>query len=344
MDEPITYKSAGVDIDEAAMAVSQMRDSIRSTYTDRVLSDIGAFGGLFRAAFDGLSDPVLVSSIDGVGTKTKIAQLAGRYDTVGRDLVNHCVNDILVQGARPLFFLDYYGTGQLEATVAAQVVSGIAEACRDVDCALIGGETAQMPDVYEGRDFDLVGAIVGVVDRDRILPRPETMPTDAVIGLASAGLHTNGYTLARKALFDAAKLTVESFVPELGLTLGDALLAPHECYCSSVLPLLDRYPISAMAHLTGGGFYDNIPRVVPADCRVTIDRRSWEVPSIFRLIQQAGQVSDFEMFRTFNMGVGMVLICRREAVSQIVDELNAERQMAAVIGEVSRGAHDIQIV
>jgi phosphoribosylformylglycinamidine cyclo-ligase len=344
MNNPMTYKAAGVDIDEANLAVGRMRDVIRSTYTPAVLSDVGAFGGLFKATFEGYNDPVLVSSIDGVGTKTKIAQVMARYDTIGRDLVNHSINDILVQGARPLFFLDYFGTGQLDATIASQIVTSIAEACKESGCVLLGGETAQMPDVYHGADFDLVGTIVGIVDREKMLPTTQVMPGCAVIGIASSGLHTNGYTLARRVLFDMAKLNPGSYVPELNSTVGDALMAVHRSYAPDILPLLDEFPIAALAHITGGGFYDNIPRVIPSDCRVAIERRSWEVPPIYRLIQESGQVPDYDMFHTFNMGIGMVLICGRDIAATVVERLNAQVTQAAIIGEVSRGAHDVQLV
>jgi len=345
MPDPITYRDAGVDIDEMNEAVLRMREHARSTFTPGVLTDLGSFGGMFALDWRAYEDPVLVSSIDGVGTKLKVAQAVGRHDTIGVDLVSHCVNDILVQGASPLFFLDYFATGRLEADVVVAVVRGLAEGCRQAGCALIGGETAEMPGVYPEDTYDLAGCIVGVVDRPRILDGRSIAPGDAVIGLASSGLHTNGYSLARRVLFDVAGLTVEDTPTALGgRTLGEVLLDPHRCYARSVLPLLEKHEVKGMAHITGGGFYDNIPRALPADCSVTVDRRLWPVPPIFTLIQQLGSVPDSEMFRAFNMGIGMVLFVAREHAVDVMAALTEAGEGAFMIGEVYRGVREVDLV
>lgn len=342
---PTTYEDAGVSIEAGNEAVHHMKAHLRSTFTDNVLADVGTFGALFALDASDLSgEPVLVSSIDGVGTKLKIAFAMNRHDTVGRDLVSHCVNDILVQGARPLFFLDYFGTGKLEPHVAAEVVKGLADGCRSVGCALVGGETAEMPGMYQNGEYDLAGCIVGLVQKHKIIDGSRVSAGDVLIGLASDGLHTNGYSLARHVLFDKAGLTVDQFIPDLGKTLGEELLAPHRCYANAVLPLLDFFDIHAIAHLTGGGFYDNIPRALPADCQAVVERRTWTPAPIFSLIQNAGGVPDSEMFRTFNMGIGLVLVVPAEQAIYIVERLNAVGENAALIGSVNRGSHEVQVV
>ena len=309
--------------------------------TPGVLTDVGSFGGMFAlSALGTLQDPVLVSSIDSVGTKVMIAFLTGRHDTIGRDLVNHCVNDILVQGARPLFFLDYLGVGRINPEVAADVVKGLAEGCRAAGCALIGGETAELPGLYQPDDYDLAGCIVGMVERDRIVDGAGVAPGDVVLGLASEGLHTNGYSLARQALLEDARMALDAPVPELGgVTLGDALLWPHRCYAPAVLPLLDRSPapVKAMAHITGGGFVDNIPRVLPPGVGVQIDRGAWDVPPLFRLIGDKGGVSEAEMFRVFNMGIGFVLIVAPDAADETLARLRAAGETACRLGEAVAG-------
>ena len=341
---PTTYADAGVSIDAGNEAVSRMKAHIRSTFTPNVLADVGSFGAMFALDKTMASEPVLVSSIDGVGTKLKIAFLCNRHDTIGRDLVSHCVNDILVQGARPLFFLDYFGTGRLSPAVAAEVVKGLADGCRAVGCALVGGETAEMPGMYQDGEYDLAGCIVGLVERGKIIDGSRVAPGDVLVGIASDGLHTNGYSLARHILLDKGGLTVDRFVPELGRTLGDELLQPHRCYAPAVLPLLDEWEIHAIAHLTGGGFYDNIPRILPADCQALVERRTWTPAPIFTLIEQMGNVPDAEMFRTFNMGIGLVLVVPAEQGLSIVNRLNASGENAALIGQVVRGSHEVQIV
>ena len=340
-NRPGAYARAGVDIDAATDAVGRMKAHIAATRTAGVVTDVGSFGGMFAlSALGRLDDPVLVSSIDGVGTKLKIAFATGRHDTVGRDLVWHCVNDILVQGARPLFFLDYFGTGKLEPAVAADVVRGLAEGCRSVGCALIGGETAEMPGLYGAGEYDLAGCIVGLVERAKIVDGSSVRPGDVVLGLASDGLHTNGYSLARQVLLDDAHMPLDAPVPELdGVTLGEALLWPHRCYAPAVLPLLDSSPtpVKAMAHITGGGFVDNIPRVLPPGVGVQIDRGAWDVPPLFRLIQDKGGVTGGEMFRVFNMGIGFVLIVAPEAADDATTRLTEAGERVSRLGMTGTG-------
>ena len=321
------YAASGVDIDAKMTAFQRMRAAVESTYTSAVLGGAGAFGGQIALDDVCLHDAVLVASTDGVGTKTMIAEVMGCYDTVGHDIVNHCVNDVLVQGARPLFFLDYIASGKLEPDVIVSVVSGCAEACRAVGCVLIGGETAEMPGVYKPGSFDLVGTLVGWAPRDELIDGRDVCPGDVCLGLPSSGLHTNGYSLARRVLGD---LGWETVLPELGCSVGEALLAPHRAYLAEFDALVSAgVRVKAMAHITGGGFLDNLPRVLPDGVGVTLDRSAWHVPPIFRLIQQRGQVSDDEMHRVFNMGVGMVVIVAPEDVEAAL----AAVPEAVIIGE-----------
>jgi phosphoribosylamine--glycine ligase/phosphoribosylformylglycinamidine cyclo-ligase len=304
----LSYADSGVDIDAGNRAVKLMSAAVRSTYTPAVLAGIGAFGGLFdAAALRTLHRPVLVASTDGVGTKVKLAAQANRYHGIGQDIVNHCINDILVQGARPLFFLDYFATSHLQPEVIAEIVSGISTACKAAGCVLLGGETAEMPGVYTPGEFDVAGTIVGMVDYERILPRPDLQPGDLLVGLPSSGPHTNGYSLIRRVFQD---VDLNTFYPELGGTLADALLAPHRSYLNWLQPALDLNPcpIKALAHLTGGGFIENIPRILPAGVGVQVNWNSWPVPPLFRLIQSQGQIEWSEMARTFNLGIGMVVV------------------------------------
>ncbi|MBI3940418.1 MAG: phosphoribosylformylglycinamidine cyclo-ligase [Acidobacteria bacterium] len=306
MGASITYAAAGVSIERANRAKASIRQLARGTFNRQVLSEIGSFGGLFRLS--GVSDPVLVSSIDGVGTKLKVAVAAGRHRTVGYDLVCHCVNDILVQGARPLFFLDYLAMGRLDPGVVRDIVSGVAKACRENHCALIGGETAEMPGVYRGHDYDLAGCIVGVVERARILDGSAVRAGDFIYGLRSWGLHTNGYSLARTIFFERLKLTPDTPVPQLRMTVGRALLQRHKCYLDDLWPLIRRSAIHGLAHITGGGITGNVPRILPAGLSARILRNSWTPLPVFSFIQQQGDVSSEEMYRTFNMGIGMVVV------------------------------------
>ncbi|MDI6828294.1 MAG: phosphoribosylformylglycinamidine cyclo-ligase [Armatimonadota bacterium] len=344
MRERTTYKAAGVNIDAANEAVLRMKEYIRSTFTPGVLTDIGTFGGMYQLDVGEGSHPVLVSSIDSVGTKLKIAFMLKKHDTIGFDIVNHCVNDILVQGAKPLFFLDYFGTSQLSAEVVVEVVKGIAEACKNAGCALIGGETAELPGFYLPGEYDLVGCIVGLVDRSKIVDGSKILPGDVLVGIASSGLHTNGYSLVRHIFFDIAKMRVDQHVPELATTLGEALLVPHKIYLKPVHTLLSEYDIHGMAHITGGGFYDNIPRTLPEDCQAIVYRQSWEAPVIFRLIQEIGNIAEPEMYRTFNMGIGYVLVVPRDQAMNIIARLKELGETAFAIGEVRKGSREVQVI
>ena len=332
------YKTSGVDIDAGHETVRRIKSLARSTFTEGVLSEIGSFGGLFRLESGRYRDPVLVSSADGVGTKLKVAFLAKRHGTVGIDLVNHCVNDVLVQGAEPLFFLDYLATGRLSPETVAVIVGGMAQACRDNGCALLGGETAEMPGFYAEGEYDLAGFIVGVVDRERLLHGRSIAVGDALVGVPSSGLHTNGYSLARRIVFEHLALTVDRYVPELGRTVGDALLEPHRSYLPMVRPLLDGGRIKGIAHITGGGITDNLPRILPHGTAAVIDPDSWNVPALFTWLKGAGNVPTEDMLRTFNMGIGMILVTGRDHAEQLIGELAARGgRDARVIGEVVAG-------
>ena len=344
MSDRATYKDAGVNIDAGTEAVRRMKDYIRATYTSSVLTDVGTFGGMFEPNLGGMERPVLVSSIDGVGTKLKVAFMANKHDSVGHDIVNHCVNDILVQGARPLFFLDYFATGQLSPTVVVDVVKGLSEACQNAGCVLIGGETAEMPGLYLAGEYDIAGCIVGLVNRNKIIDGSKVMPGDVLIGLESNGLHTNGYSLVRQVFFDIAKWRVDQEVPELGMTLGEELLKPHRSYGPAVQTLLNEFDIHSMAHITGGGFYDNIPRALPEDIQVAVDRRNWDVPPVFRLIQEIGNISEPEMFRTFNMGIGYVLVVPKEQATAVVARLTELGEQSHIIGEARKGSREVQVL
>ena len=331
-----SYQDAGVNIAAGARAVELMRNAVRATYGPEVLLGIGAFGGLFdAAALRGMQAPVLVASTDGVGTKTKIASALGRYDTVGHDIVNHCVNDILVQGARPLFFLDYIASSRLNPEMVATVVRGASAACQAAGCALLGGETAEMPGVYAPGEFDLVGTVVGVVDRGALIDGSRIQSGDAVIGLASSGLHTNGYSLARHVL---ANWDLAADVPELGTTLGDALLAPHRCYLPAVERLRDAgIDIRGLAHITGGGLIDNPPRILADGLGMHLDRASWPMPPLFELIQQTGQIDRLEMAHVFNLGLGMLVVTRPEGAGEALSALNGDAWLVGRITPHSDG-------
>ncbi len=332
------YRKSGVDVREGERAVTLMKEAVRSTFGPEVLSDLGHFGGLFRADFSGMREPVLVASTDGVGTKLKVASMMGRYDTVGRDLVNHCVDDILVQGARPLFFLDYIACGELSAVTVARIVTGLADACRENGCALLGGETAEMPGFYASGDYDVAGTIVGVVERDGIVDGSGIIPGDMLLGLRSTGLHTNGYTLARKVLFEMAGMDPGDTHPLLeGETVGDALLRVHKSYLGLVTPLLDEGLLKGLAHITGGGIEGNLSRILPAGCGAVV-RLSWPVPGLFRLVRKLGGVSDSGMKEAFNLGIGMVLVVspgNLDRVEKKLEELGGEFHR---IGEVIPGS------
>jgi phosphoribosylaminoimidazole synthetase len=329
-----SYASSGVDIDAGNRAVELMKDSVKATYNDSVLAGIGSFGGLFDAsALKQMDSPVLVASTDGVGTKVKLAASVGRYRGIGHDIVNHCINDILVQGARPLFFMDYFATSKLNPEQTADVVTGIAEACKESGIALLGGETAEMPGVYRDGEFDVAGTIVGVLERARLLPHPNLLAGDLILGLPSSGPHTNGYSLIRK-VFEGADL--ESVHPELGCSLADALLAPHRSYFNALYPHLDK--VKALAHLTGGGFIENIPRVLPENLNAVINLNSWQVPPLWKLIQEKGNISTEEMYRVFNMGIGMVAIVDKSIASSFQSSIS---EPTFIIGELIDGEQKV---
>ncbi len=337
------YTAAGVDIDAAGGAVERMKAHIASTRLPGVLSSsAGGFGGMFSlgAATSAMTEPVLVSSIDGVGTKLKLAFMTGRHASVAGDLVNHCVNDILVQGARPLFFLDYFATGKLEPNVAVEVVAGLCDACREAHCSLIGGETAEMPGLYNQGEYDLAGTIVGIVDRPRIVTGERIGTGDAVIGLASEGLHTNGYSLARHVLFELAQVDLSDLLAGTDDTYAEALLARHRCYAPAVLPILEQSPniVKGMAHITGGGLTDNIPRILPKGCGVRIDRSSWQPLPIFAAIQRLGKIVTDEMHRVFNMGIGYCVIVEAGDVDTVSTQLRSQGETVYSIGTVEAGS------
>ncbi len=339
------YQSSGVSIDAGNETVRRIRGLARGTFTPGVLSEIGSFGGLFSLAAVGLREPVLVASADGVGTKLKVAFLANRHDTVGADLVNHCVNDVLVQGATPLFFLDYLATGRLSPAVAEQVVSGMARACRENGCALLGGETAEMPGFYAEGEYDLAGFIVGAVERSRVIDGRSLAPGDALIGLPSSGLHTNGYSLARRIVFDTLGLTIDSALPGIGATVGDALLATHRSYLPALRPVIDRQLVKGLAHITGGGITENLPRILPGGVAAQIRRSSWDVPALFTLLQDAGGVADDEMYRAFNMGIGMIIACAERDATDVLAMLSAAgEERAVLIGRTVKGAKHVVYV
>lgn len=343
MTKPISYSDAGVDIDAATRATDRIKELARRTFNQRTLSEIGSFGGMFDGAFPQLQKPVLVASADGVGTKLKIAFLAGIHDTVGRDLVNHCVNDILVQGARPLFFLDYIATGKLLPEVVAQIVEGVANGCRANGCVLLGGETAEMPDFYAAGEYDIAGFIVGVADREKVIDGKKIGPGDVLLALPSVGLHTNGYSLARKLFLEVAGYDVNTRLEEAGMTVAEALLQQHVSYLKPLDGLLDSGKIKGLAHITGGGLTDNIPRILPAGCAVEIDKGSWPVLPVFKLMQEIGNVTEAEMYRTFNMGVGMVIVCSENEAEAITEHLAAHEITCYQIGMVSEGDRDVRI-
>lgn len=343
MTKPITYSDAGVDIDAATRATHKIKELARQTFNPRTLSEIGSFGGMFDGAFPQMRQPVLVASADGVGTKLKIAFATGVHNTIGRDLVNHCVNDILVQGARPLFFLDYIATGKLQPDVVASIVEGIAIGCRENGCVLLGGETAEMPDFYTAGEYDVAGFIVGVADREKVIDGKRIAPGDVLLALPSAGLHTNGYSLARKLFFEVAGYEAGSCVDELGQTVGQALLQPHLSYLSPLEGLLDSELIKGLAHITGGGLTDNIPRILPEGTAVEIKKGSWPVLPVFKLMQKIGNVSEAEMYRTFNMGVGMVVVVSPNDLQTVKKQLEERGTSGYEIGSVIRGNREVAI-
>lgn len=337
------YKAAGVDIDLAHTLLDRVKKSIAATRRPEMLAPIGGFGGLFQIDLSKYRQPVMVSSIDGVGTKLMIAMMMEKYDTVGHDIVNHCVNDISVQGAEPVYFMDYIGIGVLRSPLYEEVLGGIAEACGKVNCAVLGGETAEMPGMY-GNDFDLVGVITGMVEKDKIITGEKIRPGYAAIGIKSNGLHTNGYSLARKIVFDECKLGVHDVVPELGESIGEALLKPHICYWPAIRQALaDGISLDGIAHITGGGLYDNVPRILPGDVDVVFESSEISAPPIFKFLVEKGNVGKEEAFRVFNMGVGMVWFVPSGEASKAVDLINSCGCESRVIGEVVSGSGKVHV-
>ena len=336
-----TYKDAGVDIDAGNRFVQMIKPLVKATTRPEVLTDIGGFGGLFSLNADKYKKPTLVASTDGVGTKLKLAFMTDKHDTVGIDLVAMCVNDIIVQGAEPLFFLDYLATGKLSPEKATEIVKGISEGCVQAGCALIGGETAEMPGMYGDGEYDLAGFTVGVVDNDRIIDGSTITVGDKVIGIASTGLHSNGFSLARKVFFERMGLTVDSLLPELKQPLGLELLTPTRIYVKTILNLLRDFQIKGMAHITGGGLTENLPRVLPRQCQAVIEKASWPKPVIFELLRQGGEIEEAEMYRTFNYGIGMALVVPAKEADDVMVRLSGLKEQAFLIGEIAKcGAED----
>ncbi len=339
----LTYADSGVDLKRAQAAKQHIRRLAQGTFNASVLSEIGAFGGLYRPPWGHFQDPLLVSSVDGVGTKLKIAFLTGVHDTVGVDIVAHCANDILVQGALPLFFMDYIAMGELKPGVVEELVAGLARGCRQSQCALLGGETAEMPDFYAAGEYDLAGFIVGLVDGHRLLTGRQIDTGHTLIGLPSTGLHTNGYSLVRKLFFERLELSVEDYVPALGRTVGEELLIPHRNYFSLLKELVLTDELSGLAHITGGGIAGNLNRILPSSKDAVIQRGSWEILPIFRYIREQGQVSDAEMYRTFNMGLGMILVTPPDKSNRVQSYLQARNESYFLIGEIAPGQGEVRL-
>ncbi|MCI5192610.1 MAG: phosphoribosylformylglycinamidine cyclo-ligase [Candidatus Electrothrix sp. AW5] len=328
------YSEAGVDIDKGNAFVSRIKNIVSATHSRTVLDNIGGFSGLFSIGNANCKDPVLIASTDGVGTKLKIAQLCNRHDTIGIDLVAMCVNDIIVSGAKPLFFLDYFSCSSLDLEEATDVVKGIAEGCKQAACSLIGGETAEMPGLYQPGDYDLAGFSVGIAERNKIIDGSDVRVGNKIIGLASSGLHSNGFSLVRKIIFEDLGLSVTDTVEELGCTVGEELIKPTKIYVQSVLGVFNRFTLNSLVHNTGGGFIDNIPRMLPKGCRAVVDKDSWEKPPIFSFLQEKGQIPEAEMYRTFNMGIGMMAVVNEDDVEAIMQHFRAMGEEPFMIGEI----------
>ncbi|ESP62670.1 Phosphoribosylformylglycinamidine cyclo-ligase [Smithella sp. ME-1] len=336
MTTKTTYKDAGVDIDTANEFVERIKPSIKTTARKEVVSGIGGFGGLFHLNPINYKNPLLVSSTDGVGTKLRIAQLLDKHDTIGIDLVAMSVNDVVVQGAEPLFFLDYLSTGKIELEKSVKIIEGITEGCRQAGCTLLGGETAEMPGFYKAGEYDLAGFCVGVVEMDKLINGSTVSVSDRIIGLASSGLHSNGFSLARKVLLEKGNLSVKDKVPGLSKTIGLEMLEPTRIYVKPLLNLFKNFNIKGLVHITGGGFYDNIPRIIPQSCRAVINKGSWDIPPIFSVIQETGNVEEKEMFRVFNMGIGMMIIVSEKECEEVLNRLEVLGEKAYQIGFIEK--------
>ena len=340
MEKKLTYRDAGVDIDAGNLSVKLIKDSVKATYRPEVLGDLGGFGGLFAMSTK-YKEPVLVSGTDGVGTKLRLAFILDKHDTIGQDAVAMCVNDILVQGAEPLFFLDYLAVGKLEPEQVADVVKGVANACKESGCALIGGETAEMAGFYAEGEYDIAGFAVGAVEKSKIITSEKVKAGDVILGLPSSGVHSNGYSLVRKIVFDVKGFKGDEYIDELGKTIGEELLTPTRLYPKSCLPLIEKVDIHGMVHVTGGGYYENIPRALPEDMGAEIDATSWPVPPIFNLLKEWGNVDWHEMYRTFNMGIGMIIIASADEAEKIKADLQARNEAVYEIGKVTQGSHEV---
>jgi phosphoribosylformylglycinamidine cyclo-ligase len=340
----ITYRDSGVDIDEANTFVENIRNLTKTTHRKEVMSSIGGFGGLFHLEMGKIKDPVLVSSTDGVGTKLKIAHMMDKHDTVGIDLVAMSANDVIVQGAEPLFFLDYIATGRMNPQKGRQIIAGIVKGCLEAGCALLGGETAEMPGFYKDDEYDLAGFCVGVVDADKLIDGSEIRVGDKIIGIASNGLHSNGFSLVRKVLFDERNLKIDDMLPELDESLGMELLRPTKIYVKALLNLVKNFTIKGVAHITGGGFIDNIPRIIPGPCRAVIAKGTWDIPRIFTLIQEMGSVDPMEMFRVFNMGIGMMIVVSEKSAGEILERLEKLGERAYTIGVIEKRENDQSMI
>ncbi|MGE4519351.1 MAG: phosphoribosylformylglycinamidine cyclo-ligase [Desulfobacteraceae bacterium] len=333
-EKGLTYADAGVDIDKANRFVDKIKGLVAKTPRSGVLGNIGGFGGLYSPNLSNMVKPVLVSSTDGVGTKLKIAHMSGIHNTIGIDLVAMCVNDIIVQGAKPLFFLDYLATGKLDEDVSVSIVEGISNGCIDAECSLIGGETAEMPGIYNEGDYDLAGFAVGIVDDDKIIDGSEIRGGQKVIGIASSGIHSNGYSLVRKICFDHLKLKLDDYVEDLGCTLCEELIRPTKIYVRTIMSLIREIDVYGLSHITGGGFEDNISRILPNACKAVLDKNSWERHPVFHFLQKAGKIDEMEMLKTFNCGIGMVVIADEKNAQDIVDRMNAGNEKAFIIGDI----------
>lgn len=340
----ITYKKAGVDINEADRFVGMISPVVKTTFRKEVLTDIGLFAGLFKLDTKKYKEPILVSGTDGVGTKLKIAFEADKHDTVGIDLVAMCVNDILTVGAEPLFFLDYFATGKLNADKASQVIRGIVEGCKKAGCALIGGETAEMPGFYEENEYDLAGFAVGVVEKDKVIDGSEIKQGDLIVGVSSSGLHSNGFSLVRKVLFDIGKFKLDQFIPDIGCTLAEELLKPTVIYVDAYFILNGKLKIKGMAHITGGGIPGNLPRILPRGLSARIKKDSWNVPNIFKFIQEIGKIKESEMYKVFNMGIGYVFIVDKDQANKAIELLSTKGYQSNLIGEIVKGRGTLRLV
>lgn len=334
MKDSLTYADAGVNIDRANKFINRVKDIAKQTSRSGVMDEIGGFGGLFSLNLANIERPVLVSSTDGVGTKLKIAMMMNKHDTIGIDLVAMCVNDIAMSGARPLFFLDYLAMGELDIEVATDILKGVAKGCKEANCALIGGETAEMPGIYQKNEYDLAGFAVGLVDNDKIIDGSEIHVGHMLIEIPSSGLHSNGYSLVRKICFDVLKLDIDTHVPELGQTIGEEILTPTRIYSELIHTLTRDLPIHGLAHITGGGIDENIVRIIPNACNVIMHRGSWDIPPIFSFLQKAGKISENEMMRTFNNGIGVLAVVPEKVVPDVLERLRAMNERAFVVGEI----------